>query len=520
MKQKVLDWLFLGNYIVFIFYVCWNFNRKSPTVYSVVPLLISSLLLSDITYINSGNIRESKIIDMFCGLLLLDSWYMLLSAQKGVVENIVFTGVSPMILYCSLIFVLLFLFQGSGYRYHKAVNILLFLTCGASMMGLCVSYKVFYIMYGIQFLVGIVCFLFVVLFNWKRVAFVLKSEWKWFTLSIVTITVLFLVYYLSTKGIPNHISNFGVYLPTMLFFMSVHGIVQKENKGLPLSTVFNLGQMGFIFSFTVVSLVLMIWLLDGGVVEFLVCINAIFAFVYLCNIILGQSLKQGKREAIKQNEYDAGLKMINKEEQLKTEFSNFLHDDVLSDLLSIKNMMSKAHRPDIQDIIMETLDNMNIHIRGKMQDYHPVMMRNLTPKENYQNLIESVGQSFKGHKLEIMFDCPQNFFIVQPYDILLYRIQKELLINAYKHSKGSKVWITLNQENDIIKLCVRDDGIWDTHFPTDADRAKQKGLASIYEQVESINGKVSITNNNPRGMCVQIIFQMKGDDSYQYFVGG
>ncbi len=57
-------------------------------------------------------------------------------------------------------------------------------------------------------------------------------------------------------------------------------------------------------------------------------------------------------------------------------------------------MMSKSYRPEVQDIIYETLNNLNTCIRKQMQDYHPVILKNLTVKENYQNLIESVSSSF------------------------------------------------------------------------------------------------------------------------------
>lgn len=45
-----------------------------------------------------------------------------------------------------------------------------------------------------------------------------------------------------------------------------------------------------------------------------------------------------------------------------------------------------------------------------MQDYHPVILQNLTAKENYQNLIEAVAQSFPQRNIRLSFDCPDNFF--------------------------------------------------------------------------------------------------------------
>ena len=41
---------------------------------------------------------------------------------------------------------------------------------------------------------------------------------------------------------------------------------------------------------------------------------------------------------------------------------------------------------------------------------------------------------------------------------------------------------------------------------------------SIKEQVENLGGTISVSDNIPHGVCVQITIPMKGDGSYKYFV--
>ena len=103
--------------------------------------------------------------------------------------------------------------------------------------------------------------------------------------------------------------------------------------------------------------------------------------------------------SIKESKYHVALQQLQREEQLNLEFANFLHDDILQDLLSVKNMMKKADRPEVQKIITETLDNMNTYIREQMQDYHPTLLPKLTIKENYQNLLDGISQSFPNRLL-------------------------------------------------------------------------------------------------------------------------
>ena len=113
MKIISIKPLFLINYLLLIFYVSWNIKGEQPAIISGIPLLISTFMLIDITYISSCNIKESKVINLFCGLLALDSWYLLLSFEEGQSTQVTLTALHPIICYLSIKFILMFLFQGS-----------------------------------------------------------------------------------------------------------------------------------------------------------------------------------------------------------------------------------------------------------------------------------------------------------------------------------------------------------------------------------------------------------------------
>lgn len=181
-------------------------------------------------------------------------------------------------------------------------------------------------------------------------------------------------------------------------------------------------------------------------------------------------------------------------------------------------MAAKAYRPDVQDVIISTLDHLNQHIRMKMQDYHPVILSSLTAKENYQNLIEAVAQTFPEKNVLVSFDCSDTLFLVEPYQVFVYRLLKELLTNVYKHSDGNQAWIMLRQENGIIELHVSDDGTACTDSVFAADTTVHKGIAAVTELINSMDGSVIFSDDTPHGIYVQIVLPMKGDDSYQYFI--
>lgn len=518
MRQKALHLLFLANHILLIIYMSWLAGNSQLEIESITPFLIVSLFLIDITYISSCNIRANKVISLFCGVLILDCWYMLLLLDTRDIANFVFSAISPIMWYVFIQFILMFLFQGSEYRFRKAVHIVLSAACVCTLISLPISERAFACMYAVQYLSNILCFLFVVVCHRKRVVFVLKSEWKYLAVSASIVTVTFFAYYFATLGIRYHISNFGIYLPVLLFFLSIHSIIWREHNHIPLSTVFGKSQLIIITCSSLSVIGLVILFLGAGYEELLISANILFAIFYLCNILWEQNLKRGESSIARESKYHAALQQLQHEEMLKSEFANYLHDDILQNLLSIKNLMGKVDRPEIQKLVVETLDSLNADIREQMQDYHPVILKNLTSKENLQNHIEAVSQSFHQRRITCSFDCPDSLFLVEPYDILICRIMKELLTNIFKHSAGNRAWVTLSQKKDIICLTVSDNGVADASALTNIDDTKHKGIVSIREQVGSMEGTLIISNNLPHGICIKIEIPMKGDVSYQHFI--
>lgn len=519
MKHIIVNLLFLINSIFLILYMGLSINKNTALdATEYVSLFLSSLMLIDITYISSCNVRENKVISLFCGLLALHSWYILLSARGNAPTSIFFSALSPVIWYVSINFILMFLFQGGRYQFQKAVSICLTGTCICSLIGLLVSDKIFALFYGIQFLAGWLCFIFIVIFHRKRTVFVIKAEWKCILFSLAAVTILFLAYYFSTTEVSGRLSNFGIYLPVLLFSMSIHGIIRKEHSSVPLSTVFSRCQSALILLLGTVTCGVAAQVSDTPLPLFALMLDTMFVFVYVCNIALDFNLKHGKSAIIRESKYHAALGQLQQEEQLNLEFANFLHDDILQDLLSIKNMMKKADCPDIQKIITETLDDMNTYIRERMQNYRPAMLPKLTAKENYQNLLEYLSQSFPHRNIRITFECPDSLFLAAPYDIFVYRLLKELVTNVYKHSAGESAWVTLMQDNGTIMLCIKDNGTADADTLLSADQSKHRGLALITDRVSNMDGSVKITDSFPHGVCIQITLPMKGDVSYQYFI--
>lgn len=222
-------------------------------------------------------------------------------------------------------------------------------------------------------------------------------------------------------------------------------------------------------------------------------------------------------EIAQENFYINNILQIYKEENIKNDFSNYLHDEVLQDLLSIKNMIHKLDKPQVKEIIVETLENLNNSIREEMQEYHPIMLQTLTTKENLNNLLDMVKETYHRKKITVSFICDDNLFLVEPYNLILYRMLRELVTNAFKHSKCIQIDVGLSQKKEKVELVVEDDGIGLGNVDK-MDIKEHKGLASIKEQVRLLGGNIDIISRKPSGLCVTIQITMRGDNSYEYFI--
>ena len=88
--------------------------------------------------------------------------------------------------------------------------------------------------------------------------------------------------------------------------------------------------------------------------------------------------------------YEYTVAQLKHEEALRKEFTNYLHDDILQDILSMKNLLHKAGKPEVQQLLDDTLRKLTSSIRSQMQAYHPKLLKNLTFKENLQSVLDSI----------------------------------------------------------------------------------------------------------------------------------
>ncbi|WP_347380735.1 sensor histidine kinase [Paenibacillus pabuli] len=520
-RQMIL----IANELMIIFYLAYGHLsglRSVTAVADVILLVLMTLIAADAIYISNINLKNSGVLTRFTWLLILSGWYTLWSIDSGeeqLTKLLSFSG--SVLLYVSYRFIFAFFFQDSAYMYQKQTDLLLKATCVITLLAGVIRDSWFHLLFLVQLLLSFGAGVFLCYVHRKRILFVLRSEWKQFGASALAAAAIFVGYVLCFGTQPEYVEGLGVYPLLILPLFSIHRIAFTYAGDLPVMLFRGKRALALLFGtvgwFSSIALLLRLQPSEYFVIAhgLLVCIQVYALLLYLHAKKRSDEASENSMRSM-DSYYARSLHQIEREESIKRDFSHYLHDDILQDLLSVRNMMNKSDRPDVRSLIMEALDRLNLSIRQQMQEYHPTLLNTLTFKENLRNLLSMVQQTYPTRRFNISFDCEDTFFLVEPYNYIVYRVLKELTTNALKHSKGTSLYIKLSLNTGHVELMVQDNGIG--LKPSDPNRTGMpKGMQSIREQLALIDGSIILDSAPGGGLSVKVYFPMKGEGSYAHY---
>jgi signal transduction histidine kinase len=90
--------------------------------------------------------------------------------------------------------------------------------------------------------------------------------------------------------------------------------------------------------------------------------------------------------------------------------------------------------------------------------------------------------------------------------VLLFRMVRELMLNAAKHAKAHQVEVSIRREGDLLLIQVADDGVGFDPERLAASREKPRGfgLFSVRELVACLGGSLRIDSQPGRGTQVSL----------------
>jgi signal transduction histidine kinase len=116
---------------------------------------------------------------------------------------------------------------------------------------------------------------------------------------------------------------------------------------------------------------------------------------------------------------------------------------------------------------------------------------------------QTLSAALQGHlaewsrqnEIEIESNIEDNLSVPLPVEQALFRVAQESLANVARHSKATKVSVTLANENDEVKLTIEDNGMG-----FDPDNAvKGVGLDSMSERLEAVGGHLEVSSQKTKG---------------------
>lgn len=507
----------LLNQILVIWYLCYQYTISNIAgSENIIPLIIISLIIIDGVYISYKNIKGNITLSRFTHLLFLVAWQFLFSLDENNAFYTLSTLLSVVILYKSIQFLFIFFFQDTTYTYKNITDWTLVIVCLLTLISLLINDRLFALFFLFQWILSLGCVIFLFLKHRKRIIFVLISEKEHFLKTGLIIFTSFIGYTFVFADKPEYLSNFGWYVTIIFPLFSIHSITFKNKAVVGTRNLLKKTHLIVMCFFALISVISLGLLFGFNAISYFIIIHMILLMVFLRFTFMYKDLLSTHFEMSNESFYAQNLMQVKKEEELKRDVSNYLHDEILQDILAIKNMINKSDKEDVRKIIVEIVHNLNLSIREQIQEFHPTLLKTLTLRENYSYLLKTLEQKYGKGEIDIIFNCKKDLFLVDPYHLVIYRILKELVTNAMKHAKCSQIMVALKQENEKVELIVTDDGrgLKENKYGSN----QQKGLNSIHEQLFLLNGKMSITNNDPTGVCVNVQIPMKGDDSYQYFI--
>lgn len=201
---------------------------------------------------------------------------------------------------------------------------------------------------------------------------------------------------------------------------------------------------------------------------------------------------------------DRAAAYVNAQEQEREWISMELHDRVIQNMTSILHKLDSSCPKD--NDTKNTLQDISEQLSKTIQE-----TRFLT-KELYPSALERYGLipmiKDELYKLEQEMPCevdlsaPSKLIIPQYLSSTLYRVIHEALNNIKKHSKATKIKLTLDILNNQIHLTVVDNGIGlSTNL---ADTTRPSGINIMRQRISIIGGDFVIKSNN-KGTTLKII---------------
>ncbi len=212
---------------------------------------------------------------------------------------------------------------------------------------------------------------------------------------------------------------------------------------------------------------------------------------------------------------DVAGRLINALEVERSRIARELHDDIGQSLAVLVVQMLRAGKP-VSDVpgrrhpdipeLAATVQGIAARVGRLSHELHSSRLEYL----GLEKAVRGACREFAdGHKIPVECVCEQ---VPEQLDsgvaLCLLRVVQEALHNVAKHSRATKVRVTLTGHSEGLALVVADDGVG--FDPSEAALAEGIGLISMRERVSFVGGSFSLASAPGRGTHIEAFVPVAG----------
>jgi signal transduction histidine kinase len=318
-----------------------------------------------------------------------------------------------------------------------------------------------------------------------------SKPFQYFVLGLITLSLVlaFAFFFLPIPAFLLYFSRILLFIIAIfIIFLAYWGFTKKQNKTLLYSLA------------TFPSIILISYFLFTAL-NLLPLHSFAYNLTFPCTvfeiIIFGVGLiyqfneeKQAIERKLNEERTLVASKIISAQEHERQRISQDLHDDLGSTLSMLKFRLEESNKTFDNQLISE-IETTNKAVEDLRQISYNLMPTMFLQRGLVIALEELINVNKIGSKVEFVHSGKEKRLDLD-IELNIFRIIKELLNNALKHAKASKIEFQLIYFDDFLFISIEDNGIG---FKENQSKTEGNGLKNINLRVNYLKGKLEFESS-------------------------
>ena len=184
-------------------------------------------------------------------------------------------------------------------------------------------------------------------------------------------------------------------------------------------------------------------------------------------------------------------RLMQEVEKEKQELSAYLHDDVLQSLIAFYRKIQSDESERYSDM-KQPLSDLIAQIRSVSHNLYPTMVEDLGLEQSLYIFTDELQKNYPAVNILFHYKFTEGI-LPKAYALAIYRISKELVTNAAKHSGSMQIDLLLEEDVNGYYIQVKDNG---AGFRTQGDdsllKSPHMGLYTVKRQVAGLSGRMDV----------------------------